>query len=133
MSSEEKSTMAITEVSRQAEIVRGYYTNIDAKDIPAALACFASTAVYRRPGYDELVGLAAIQDFYRHTRDLGDGGHLIESIVGTEQEIAVRGRFEGSFRDGEPLQAGFADFWLFSGEKVAERISYLFQPAGRLI
>jgi ketosteroid isomerase-like protein len=125
--------MATTRVSPQVEIIRSYYTNIDSKDIPAALACFASTAVYRRPGYDELIGLAAIENFYRHTRDLGEGGHLIESVVGSEQEIAVRGRFEGSFRDGTPLQARFADFWLFSGEKVVERISYLFQYAGRLI
>jgi ketosteroid isomerase-like protein len=131
--SEENSTLTTTGVSPQVEIVRDYYTNIDSRDIPAALACFAGDAVYRRPGYDELVGLAAIEDFYRNTRDLGAGGHVIDSVVGSGHEVAVRGRFEGEYRDGTPLRVRFADFWLFSGEKVVERNSYLFQPAGRLI
>jgi ketosteroid isomerase-like protein len=111
-----------------SEMVRGYYTNIDAGNIPAALACFASTAIYRRPGYDALNGLAEIESFYESTRVVGPGRHQIEVVIESDQEVAVRGRFGGSFRDGAPLRVRFADFWRFSAGKVAERNSYFDAP-----
>lgn len=123
--------MAIVELSSQVEIVQKYYADIDAQDVPAALRHFASTAVYRRPGYAEMDGLAAIEEFYSGTRAL-IGSHVIDSVVGSGPEIAVRGHFDGSLRD-EPLQFRFADFWLFAGAEVIERNSYLFQPATHLM
>jgi ketosteroid isomerase-like protein len=120
--------MTTLEVSPLAEMVRGYYTNIDAGNIPAALACFASTAIYRRPGYEALNGLAEIESFYESTRVVGPGRHQIEVVIESDQEVAVRGRFDGSFRDGAPLRVRFADFWRFSAGKVAERNSYFDAP-----
>ena len=125
--------MSTIELSPHVKAVHNFYTKIDDHDIAAALACFAGTAVYRRPGFEELEGLSAIEDFYRQVRDVGNGRHVVEAAIGTGDEIAIRGRFEGYFRDGAPLQMRFADFWKFAQGKVIERNSYLFQKDGRLI
>jgi len=120
--------MTALEMTSQLDLVLGYYTNIDAGDVPAALACFASTAVYRRPAYDELVGFASIAKFYDDTRVVGPGKHEIEAIIESPDEIAVRGRFDGTRRDGSALHARWGDFWRFDDGKVVERNSYFDAP-----
>jgi ketosteroid isomerase-like protein len=120
--------MTASEVTTQVDLVLSYYNNIDAGDIPAALACFGSTAVYRRPGYDPLVGRAAIEKFYAATRVVGPGKHQIEAIIESGDEVAVRGRFDGSLQDGSALHARWGDFWRFAEGKVVERNSYFDAP-----
>ena len=120
--------MTAPEGMSKTDLVLSYYTNIDAGDITAALACFASEAIYRRPGYDPLIGLAEIEKFYDATRVVGPGRHRIEAIVDSGDEVAVRGSFEGTFRDGSPLQARWGDFWRFADGKVVERNSYFDAP-----
>lgn len=120
--------MTALEMTSQLDLVLGYYTNIDAGDVPAALECFASTAVYRRPGYEPLVGAAAIAQFYDDTRVVGPGKHVVEAIVESADEIAVRGRFDGTFRDGSALHARWGDFWRFENGRVVERNSYFDAP-----
>lgn len=115
-------------MTSQLDLVLGYYANIDAGDIPAALACFASTAVYRRPGYELLVGFASIARFYDGTRVVGPGRHEIEAIIESPDEIAVRGRFDGTYGDGSALHARWGDFWRFEDGKVIERNSYFDAP-----
>lgn len=107
-----------------ATVVRDYYRNIDQRDIPAALACFAENAVYRRPGYTAFVGLPAIKAFYRADRVISAGRHDLESIVEDADTVAVRGSFSGTSRDGDPLEVRFADFWRFAGRMVVERYTY---------
>ncbi|UWZ49650.1 nuclear transport factor 2 family protein [Dactylosporangium matsuzakiense] len=111
-----------------ADLVRTYYDNIDAGDVPAALACFASTAVYRRPGYPALVGRAAIEAFYAATRVVGPGRHSIEVTVEDGDEVAVRGRFDGTRTSGEALNVRWADFWRVADGRVVERNSYFDAP-----
>lgn len=125
--------MSTIELSTHAEIVLNYYTTVDAKDIPAALACFASTAVYRRPGFAVFEGLTAIEAFYRQERDVGDGNHVVETILEGGDHVATQGHFDGFFRDGAPLQLRFADFWRFAEGEVVERNSYIQLNSGRLM
>ena len=105
-------------------VVSNYYRNIDRRDVPAALACFAEDAVYRRPGYSAFVGLRAINAFYRAERVISTGRHHLESIVEDTDTVAVRGSFSGTSHDGDPLEVRFADFWRFSGRVVVERNTY---------
>lgn len=120
--------MTALDMTSRLDLVLAYYANIDAGDVPAALACFASTAVYRRPGYDPLVGFPSIAKFYDDTRVVGPGRHAIEAIVESPDEIAVRGRFDGTYRDGSGLHARWGDFWRFEDGKVVERNSYFDAP-----
>jgi ketosteroid isomerase-like protein len=122
--------MDMTRLGNSAErhlsaIVAAYYQDIDRQDVDAALACFTSDAVYRRPGYEALTGIDAIANFYRSQRVIGRGRHDIESIVEGVAEVAVRGSFRGESRAGDALAVRFADFWCFSDERrVVERNTY---------
>ncbi|WP_067666361.1 nuclear transport factor 2 family protein [Nocardia miyunensis] len=125
--------MSTIKLSTQAEIILDYYTAVDAKDIPAVLARFASTAVYRRPGYPVFEGLTAIEEFYRNERVVGEGNHVVETILESDDHVATQGHFDGFFLDGAPLQLRFADFWKFAEGKVVERNSYIQLNTGRLM
>lgn len=107
-----------------SEVVGDYYRHIDQRDVDAALACFAPSAVYRRPGYDAFVGSTAINAFYRDGRVISDGRHELETVVEDTETVAVRGFFEGTSHSGDPLTVRFADFWHFSGGAVVERNTY---------
>jgi steroid Delta-isomerase len=105
-------------------VVGRYYEQIDAGDTEAALSCFAPAAVYRRPGYQPLAGLSSIEEYYRDVRVIGSGRHVVESLLVTDDEVAVKGRFDGVSRDGSPLAVRFADFWRFVDLLVIERDTY---------
>ncbi|AHH99500.1 nuclear transport factor 2 family protein [Kutzneria viridogrisea] len=105
-------------------VVNNYYRCIDHGDVPAALSCFAANAVYRRPGYEALTGLASIEQYYHRTRIIGAGRHTIESLIEGEDEVAVRGSLVGRSREGLPLDVRFADFWRFRELLVVERNTY---------
>lgn len=111
-------------VNSPTAVISEYYTHIDAGDLSAALSCFASDAVYRRPGYAALTGRESIEDYYRSTRIIGHGQHDIEVIIANGDEVAVRGAFRGVSHAGEPLSVRFADFWRFSGHLIIERNTY---------
>ncbi|MFI7115846.1 nuclear transport factor 2 family protein [Amycolatopsis sp. NPDC049868] len=105
-------------------VVSDYYRFIDHGNVPAALACFASNAVYRRPGYDAFTGLESIEEYYRRTRIINAGQHTIESLIEGKDEVAVRGSLIGRSRDGLALDVRFADFWRFRESLVVERNTY---------
>jgi ketosteroid isomerase-like protein len=107
-----------------AAMVADYYRSIDCRDLESALSCFAPDAVYRRPGYEVLVGIDAIVEFYCRERVISAGQHRIESIIENANEVAVRGSFCGASHTGIPLAVRFADFWRFSGLVVIERNTY---------
>jgi ketosteroid isomerase-like protein len=105
-------------------VINDYYRCIDEGDVRAALSCFADDAVYRRPGYPALTGIDSIESYYRTTRVISTGRHAIEVVVASPDEVAVRGSFEGTARDGSPLGVRFADFWRFADNRVVERNTY---------
>jgi ketosteroid isomerase-like protein len=107
-----------------SSMVIDYYRRIDDGDVCAALSCFADNAVYRRPGYPVLAGIGSIESYYVNTRVIGAGRHDIEVVVASPDEVAVRGCFEGTARDGSPLSVRFADFWRFTDDRVVERNTY---------
>lgn len=55
-------------------------------------------------------------------------GHRIEAVLDSGDEVAVRGSFEGTFRDGSPLRARWGDTWRFGDGKVVERNSCFDAP-----
>jgi ketosteroid isomerase-like protein len=110
-------------------IVAAYYSSIDSREIEKALSCFAPNAVYRRPGYKAFVGLAAISAFYRDGRVIKSGRHVIETMIESAREVAVRGDFQGALCTGQQIEVQFADFWRFSDRVVVERNTYFDAPA----
>jgi hypothetical protein len=105
-------------------VVREYYRNIDRQDIKAALSCYKSDAVYRRPGYDPFVGFRAISTFCHEDRVISGGRHELEAVIEDGDVVAVHGSFHGTSRSGDPITVRFADFWRFSDLLVVERDTY---------
>jgi uncharacterized protein len=106
------------------QLVCGYYKAMDLGDLSVALACFAPTAIYRRPGYEALLGLDAIHRYYQETRIISSGSHRIDSLIVDGDEVAVQGAFEGQGHAGQRLVTRFADFWRFGDDLVLERNTY---------
>jgi ketosteroid isomerase-like protein len=105
-------------------VVREYYRNIDRQDFKAALSCYMSDAVYRRPGYHPFVGFRAISTFLYEGRVISRGRHELEAVLEDGDMVAVHGSFHGASRSGDPIDVRFADFWRFSDLLVIERDTY---------
>ena len=93
-----------------AERTRHYYATVDANDVEGVLDWFAEDAVYHRPGYEPMVGRAALAEFYGGERVIAEGRHTLDELVVDGSSVAVRGSFTGRLKDGSERTLGFADF-----------------------
>ncbi|WP_314176409.1 alpha/beta fold hydrolase [Streptomyces winkii] len=111
------------------ETVRRYYTLVDAQDFTALVELFAPTAVYRRPGYEPLVGRKALAEFYGGERVILQGRHAITELVAADGKVAVNGRFSGTVKGGKEVDLKFADFFTLDAEgRFAARDTFFFAP-----
>ncbi|AXR74551.1 MULTISPECIES: nuclear transport factor 2 family protein [Auritidibacter] len=111
------------------DLVRSYYSTVDAGDPEATAALFATDATYHRPGYDPLVG-PAIAEFYRTERVIESGEHTVTEVLVDGLRASSRGVFNGVLKDGRAAEEGFADFWEFNEDgTIANRTSYFYRAA----
>ncbi|MEU5976474.1 nuclear transport factor 2 family protein [Streptomyces sp. NPDC047315] len=111
-------------------LVRRYYRLVDAGDVPALVALFTPDACYRRPGYRPLVGHTELERFYLNQRVIRKGVHTLSTVVATDDEIAVHGRFRGVLRNGGEVELRFADFFRMAPQgRIASRDTFFFVPA----
>ncbi|MDO5627380.1 MAG: nuclear transport factor 2 family protein [Mobilicoccus sp.] len=109
--------------------VERYYRLVDADDVDGLVDLFAPDAVYRRPGYEPLVGHDALRAFYEGDRVIESGAHTVDHTVVGEESVAVHGRFEGVLRDGSSASLRFADFFTFAPNGAfATRDTFFFAP-----
>src|SRR5699024_12545039 len=81
------------------ELVKRYYTTVDAGDADATSALFAADASYDRPGYPTMVG-QQITDFYHGERVIDSGAHSLQEILVDGDRASSRGVFNGRLKDG---------------------------------
>lgn len=113
-----------------ADAVRRYYERVDAGDVAGVLDCFTDDAVYHRPGYDPMVGRESLAAFYGGDRVIADGRHSLDALLVDGNHVAVRGRFEGTLKDGSAARVGFCDFFVLDEEdRALTRHSYFDRPA----
>lgn len=110
------------------QTVKRYYQRVDADDVPGLLELFAADAVYRRPGYEPIIGRAALDDFYRNQRVIKSGRHTVATLIRSGDEVAVQGTFSGMLNDGSTTELEFADFYRLSDGVFAERTTYFYVP-----
>ena len=108
-------------MSKVRELSLAYYTAVDSGDVEAVLDCFSDDAVYRRPGYEPIVGREGLRDFYSGVRVIDSGAHEVQDIVVEGDRSAIRCRFVGRLKDGSAAEVGFADFFGFAGDHIATR------------
>lgn len=109
--------------------IREFYARVDAGDVSAMCALFATDAVYYRPGFDPLSGREAIERFYRQQRVIRSGAHVLTSVIATDQDVAVYGDFAGTLRDGRAAKHRFAEFFAVAGGAlITRRDTFFFVP-----
>ncbi|MEU5284516.1 nuclear transport factor 2 family protein [Streptomyces sp. NPDC020755] len=109
--------------------IRHYYELVDVGDVPGLLDLFAPDAVYRRPGYEPLVGRAQLEQFYREQRVIKTGRHALSTMLVQGDSAAVHGTFEGALHDGRAVALRFADFFTFSvNGAFRSRDTFFFAP-----
>lgn len=109
---------------------RLYYDLVDAGDVEGVLGWFAEDAVYHRPGYAPMQGRGALAAFYGGERVIESGRHVLDEVIVEGSRVAVRGRFEGTLKDGSAAALGFADFIVYDPDgRACERRSYFEVPA----
>lgn len=110
------------------DLVRTYYDLVDAKD-DSMFELFHPESTYERPGYKPLEGRAEIEDFYRQDRVIESGSHSLETVIASDNLVAVEGSFSGVLRDGRDVTIRFAEFFEIEDSKFLRRRSYFFVPS----
>jgi steroid delta-isomerase len=111
------------------EVVRRYYELVDRSEFDQLVALFSEDAVYRRPGYEPLIGRGALADFYRGTRVITAGQHRVITVICQDSRVAVQGQFSGTIRGNEPVDLGYADFFAFGADGlIRARDTFFFSP-----
>ncbi len=92
---------------------------------------FAEAATYRAPGFETMVGRSAIIRYYEVTRQIASGLHTIDHLIQEGNQVASFGRFSGTTRMGNPVEAGFADHCLLESGLIQSRVVYLFPSSSK--
>ncbi|MBW3084744.1 hypothetical protein KEM60_00933 [Austwickia sp. TVS 96-490-7B] len=110
--------------------VQRYYDALDQDDLDAVLEGFSGDVLYRRPGYDTIVGIDQLRSYYAEERRLAPGRHLLRDVLVEENRVAAHGAYEGRTVDGEQTAVGFAAFFVFDANgRISEHTTFFFIPA----
>lgn len=109
-------------------MVRTLFSIIDAQRWDRLGEVLAVDAVYRRPGFPEMRGLARIDRFYRGERVIASGTHTIDSLLCHGAAAACWGHLDGTLVDGRSVLLEFADVYGMNGDRILTRTSYFFAP-----
>ena len=90
---------------------------------------FHADVVYERPGYTPIEGIDALLDFYRSTRIIAEGKHLLDGGLRDDDKAICWGHFRGLSKTGEALAERFADAYELEGGVIRKRTTYFFRAA----
>lgn len=119
----------MTTVESAAGMAHEFYRRVDAGDIDGLVAMFTEDAEYHRPGYPPVLGQSGMDHFYRYERVIAGGAHTLDGIAVTGAEVAVRGSFAGTKRDGSVARHRFAEFFTLDADgRFARRETFFSAP-----
>ncbi len=119
----------MTTTETGAALAHEFYRRVDAGDIDGLVAMFAEDAEYHRPGYPPVLGQAGMDHFYRYERVIAGGEHTLDGVAVSGTEVAVRGSFAGTKRDGSPARHRFAEFFTLSADhRFSRRETFFSAP-----
>jgi steroid Delta-isomerase len=119
----------MTGMTQVADTVRRYYNLVDERRFDELVTLFAKDAVYRRPGYDPLVGRQGLAEFYGGERVIVEGRHTVSELLVDGGKAAVSGTFEGVVKGGDRVRLRFADFFVVDRDGLlAQRETFFFAP-----
>jgi ketosteroid isomerase-like protein len=106
-----------------------YYELVDADDFDAMAQLFAPDVIYRRPGYDPMVGREQILGYYKFVRVIESGRHELHTVLSDGSIVAVAGKFHGRVKGRGLISQEFADFFTIRDGKISSRSTYFDAPA----
>lgn len=109
--------------------VKDLFSCVDNSDWSGLQRHLHDDIVYERPGYEPLVGKAAVLKFYRQTRIVASGKHVVERVLSDGSNVACWGNFYGKAKDGRELRAGFVDVYRLKEGRIGFRRTYFDSPA----
>ena len=112
--------LSVEELKQQLD---KYYSAVDSGDFEELFSLFADEIVYIR-GSIEIRGMHDFRSFYLGQRIIESGRHSINQMIADPPYASVLGMFEGNLKTGEEVRIDFADFFEFSGQKIAWRKTY---------
>jgi ketosteroid isomerase-like protein len=107
------------------QLVADLFDIIDTENWDELGRVFAQDCVCHPPGVEPLVGMAAIDRYYRHDRPVAAGSHRIDRVVSDIGAAACWGRFTGQSRAGDLLDVEFAEAFLVCDGKIVSRTTYV--------
>ena len=110
-------------------LIREQFAVIDTADWDRLNDIFSPAVVYCRPGYEDIVGIDALLDFYKNVRIIAAGKHDILGIMTDSSTGCCWGRFEGQSRSGEELAEYFADWYDVDDGFITHRRTFFYRPA----
>lgn len=113
----------------QADQIHELFTIIDTGAAWKRLTeVFAPNAVYFRPGYEPMRGIARIQDFYAETRRISIGTHYVYRILSDGPRCCCWGMFSGTTKADGKINLYFTDWYRFSKGLIVYRRTFFYQP-----
>jgi hypothetical protein len=114
---------------RYEALIRKLFGIIDAGEWHRFSEIFSPSAVYCRPGYQEIEGIDGLLNYYKNVRIIAAGKHDLLGVMATGSSGCCWGRFDGKSRDGESLGEYFADWYDFCDELISYRRTFFYRPA----
>lgn len=106
-----------------------FYKLVDSGDIAGLTAMFTEDGVYRRPGYEPMLGREGITDFYRNRRVIREGKHTLTSIIQQDSHLAAVGEFHGVLHNDTPVDLRFTDVFVSDADGAfSSRETFFFAP-----
>ena len=105
------------------------FRTIDDKEWKNLNIIFHQDIIYERPGYQPLIGINCVKNFYENERLVLLGQHQIEQMIVVGNQGACWGQIIGTKKDGSIIDELFADVYHFRDHLIIARRSYFFRPA----
>ena len=107
-----------------------YYRLVDAQSFSQLVELFSETVIYRRPGYQAIIGKDSLAAFYQSQRVIAVGQHAITELLAQGNKVAVHGEFNGILKNGNEVAVRFADFFRLTDDGLFEcRDTFFFVPS----
>ena len=102
------------------EIVKTYLELVDSGRYEELSSVLSEKVVYQTIiGRAPIVGASKLIQYYKETRVVGSGVHVVTGIIAEDNKTAVLLRMKGVMKDGSKIEFEAVDLFTFEGDKIA--------------
>lgn len=117
------------DVQKPREWLEAMFHAIDTANWTDLVQFFQPEVVYERPGHPDIFGIDALLYFYRNTRIIAEGEHVLTAALSDDDHAICFGYFKGRSKSGEELAERFADAYELRNGLICKWTTYFFRAA----